>query len=464
MFFPASSQKDTATVIPDDIYCNSGNQFRTLFTSSLYLAAFIASLIASSVTRSHGRNVSMGIGGFIYFIGIIISAASQNFLMLVIGRILIGVGIGFAIQSILIYLSEMAPPNIRGAINQCFQMNVTIGIVVAHFVNYCTAQIKGGWGWRVSTGLAVIPALMLGVGSLFLPDTPNSMLHRGHSEKAKQLLQKLRGVRNVEQEFQDIVFASQVSKHVKHPWKDIMQPRYRPYLVMCILVPFFQQLSGINAITFYAPFLFKTLGFGEKAMVVSSAITGVVNAVSTCVSIALVDTYGRRPLFIQGGIQMSICQVAIAIMIAVKFGVSGHGILSKSETDFMLMLICCYVAAFAWSWGPLGWLIPSEICPLEIRSAAHSLNVSVNMLFTFLIAQSCLVMFCYLKFGLFFLFAGFCVLMTLFSHFFLPETKHVPIEDMNTVWKEHWFWGKYIPDNAIPDRDEFRDLHLGSSH
>lgn len=142
-------------------------------------------------------------------------------------------------------------------------------------------------------------------------------------------------------------------------------------------------------------------------------------------------------------------KVAVAIMIALNFGLSGEGLMTKAEADLLLVLICGYVAAFAWSWGPLGWLVPSEICPLEIRSAGQAINVSVNMLFTFLIAQVFLSMLCRLKFGLFFFFAAFVVIMTLFIYIFLPETKNVPIEEMNRVWKAHWFWSKYIPDEAV---------------
>ena len=136
-------------------------------------------------------------------------------------------------------------------------------------------------------------------------------------------------------------------------------------------------------------------------------------------------------------------------MIGLKFGVSGIGTLSSFEANLILFLICAYVAAFAWSWGPLGWLIPSEICPLEIRSAGQAVNVSVNMLFTFIIAQGFLSMLCHMKFGLFFFFGGFVIIMTIFIFFFLPETRNVPIEEMNRVWKAHWFWGKYIPDDAV---------------
>lgn len=136
-------------------------------------------------------------------------------------------------------------------------------------------------------------------------------------------------------------------------------------------------------------------------------------------------------------------------MIGLKFGVSGEAVLSSGEADFILFLICAYVAAFAWSWGPLGWLVPSEICPLEIRSAGQAINVSVNMLLTFIIAQGFLSLLCHMKFGLFYLFACFVIVMTLFIYFFLPETKNIPIEEMNRVWKAHWFWGKYIPDEAV---------------
>ena len=149
-------------------------------------------------------------------------------------------------------------------------------------------------------------------------------------------------------------------------------------------------------------------------------------------------------------------QIAVGVLIGLNFGVNGEGSLSEFEAGLLLTFICLYVAAFAWSWGPLGWLVPSEICPLEIRSAGQAINVSVNMLFTFIIGQAFLSMLCHMKFGLFFFFAGFVIVMTIFVFFFVPETKNVPIEEMNRVWKAHWFWGKYIPDEAIISEDPER--------
>ena len=136
-------------------------------------------------------------------------------------------------------------------------------------------------------------------------------------------------------------------------------------------------------------------------------------------------------------------------MIALKFGVTGEGSFSKGEANLLLFFICAYVAAFAWSWGPLGWLVPSEVCSLEVRSAGQATNVAVNMFFTFGIAQVFLSMLCHLKFGLFFFFAGFVIIMTIFIFLLLPETKNVPIEKMNRVWKSHWFWSKFVPDDAV---------------
>ncbi|KAK3408695.1 hypothetical protein EUGRSUZ_J00879 [Eucalyptus grandis] len=448
-FFPSVYHKTKEGSIHDSQYCKYADEILTLFTSSLYIAALAASFVASWVTRAYGRKISMFTGGMAFLIGAILNGIAMNVELLIIGRLLLGVGVGFANQSVPVYLSEMAPANVRGALNIGFQMAITIGILVANFVNYGTAQITGGWGWRVSLALAAVPAILMSVGSFFLPDTPNSIIERGHHEEAKRMLQKIRGTENVDHEFHELVLASEAANKVEHPWRNILQPRYRPQLVICSLIPFFQQLTGINVIMFYAPVLFKTLGFGANASLMSSAITGVVNVIATLVSIFSVDKFGRRGLFLEGGTQMLICQIAVGALIGVNFGVTGQGSFTKGEANLLLALICIYVAAFAWSWGPLGWLVPSEICPLEIRSAGQSINVSVNMFFTFIIAQGFLAMLCHMKFGLFFFFGGFVIIMTIFIFFFLPETKNVPIEEMNRVWKAHWFWGKYIPDEAV---------------
>ncbi|KAL5571363.1 hypothetical protein UlMin_020960 [Ulmus minor] len=348
----------------------------------------------------------------------------------------------------------MAPYKYRGALNMLFQLTITIGILVANILNYFFAQIEGGWGWRLSLGGAAVPAIIIIVGSLTLPDTPNSLIERNKHEEAKEQLLKIRGVPNVDEEFNDLVAASEASRLVKHPWRTLLKRKYRAQLIFAIAIPAFQQLTGMNVITFYAPVLFKTIGFGTNASLISSVITGVVNMLATFVSIFTVDRVGRRTLFLEGGAQMFICQVIITIAIAAKFGVSGNpGSLPVWYAYGLVFFICLYVAGFAWSWGPLGWLVPSEIFPLEVRSAAQSVNVSVNMIFTFAIAQIFTSMLCHMKFGLFIFFAVFVVIMSIFIYVLLPETKGVPIEEMTVVWKNHPYWRKFTEEEENHGRE-----------
>ncbi|KAG9158303.1 hypothetical protein Leryth_000435 [Lithospermum erythrorhizon] len=445
LFFPSVYHKEQG-VHHENNYCKFDDQLLTLFTSSLYIAALAASFAASATTRAFGRKVSMLVGGLIFLVGAVLNGAAINVGMLIIGRILLGVGVGYANQSVPVYLSEMAPAHIRGALNIGFQMAVTIGIFIANLINYGTAKMKSN-GWRVSLGIAAVPAIIMTVGALFLPDTPNSLLERGKTQEAREMLQKVRGTTNVEVEFQDLIDASETSRQVTTPWRNFFKRKYRPQLTFAVLIPFYQQVTGINVIMFYAPVLFKTLGFGDNASLMAAVITGLVNVFATLLSVFIVDKLGRRMLFIEGGIQMLICQIVVGCLVASVFGLSGEGKFSKSMGNLAVLFICLYVAAFAWSWGPLGWLVPSEIFPLEIRSAGQSTNVSVNMFFTFVIGQIFLTMLCHLKFGLFFFFGAWVILMTLFIFFFLPETKNVPIEEMNRVWKSHWFWSKYVLDD-----------------
>jgi len=198
---------------------------------------------------------------------------------------------------------------------------------------------------------------------------------------------------------------------------------------------------------FYAPVLFNTLGFGGNASLYSAVITGAVNVVSTVVSIYSVDKVGRRLLLLEAGVQMFFSQVVISIILGIK--VKDHSNdLSHGYAIFVVIMVCTFVSAFAWSWGPLGWLIPSETFPLETRSAGQSVTVCVNMLFTFVIGQAFLSMLCHFKYGIFLFFSGWVFIMSLFVVFLLPETKGVPIEEMTErVWKQHWFWRRYMKDD-----------------
>ncbi|KAL5729385.1 Sugar transport protein 7 [Ranunculus cassubicifolius] len=442
-FFKQVFIKKHQTDQGENNYCKYNNHGLSAFTSSLYLAGLVASLVASPLTRNYGRRASIICGGCNFLIGATLNACAVNLPMLILGRIMLGVGIGFGNQAVPLYLSEMAPAHLRGALNMMFQLATTLGIFTANMINYGTEKIHP-WGWRLSLGLAAAPALLMTIGGLLLPETPNSLIERGMENKGRKVLEKIRGTSNVNAEFQDMMDASELANSIQHPFRNILEKRNRPQLVMAICMPTFQILTGINSILFYAPVLFQSMGFGGNASLYSSVLTGAVLVLSTLVSIAVVDRWGRRPLLIAGGIQMIICQIAVAIILGVKFGANEE--LSKGFSALVVVIVCLFVAAFGWSWGPLGWTVPSEIFALETRSAGQSITVAVNLFFTFVIAQSFLSLLCSFKYGIFLFFAGWITIMTVFVYLFLPETNGVPIEEMRLLWSKHWFWAKFMPD------------------
>ncbi|KAL3647518.1 Hexose carrier protein hex6 [Castilleja foliolosa] len=444
-FFPGvyNNMNDDAEI---SNYCKFDSQLLTAFSSSIYISGLFATFSASRITRNRGRKPSMLIGGIAYFLGAALGGSAQGIYTLMLGRLLLGVGVGFANQAVPLYLSEMAPSRYRGAFNFGFQSFLSVGTTAAFLINYGTSNINSDWGWRISLATAAGPALILIVGMLFLPETPNSFIQQGcDAEISKQLLQKIRGIDDVEEELNDLLVANSNSARIENSFKEILKRSYRPYLVMAIAIPFFQQMTGITVISFYAPILFRTIGSNESASIMSSLITTSLGIVSTFLSSLVVDKVGRRVIFLFGGIQMFVSQMLIGGIMAVKLG--DHGALSREYNIVIVVLICIYVSGFAFSWGPLGWLVTSEIFPLEIRSAGQSITVGVSFFFSFLIGQIFLAILCLLKAWTFFFFGGWVALMTAFVFFLLPETKNVPIEKMDSIWKEHSFWRRYVGDD-----------------
>lgn len=346
-FFPDIYRRKQEHLKETD-YCKYDNQLLTLFTSSLYFAALVSTFGASYVTRNKGRRASIICGSISFFVGAILNASAQNIEMLILGRILLGVGIGFGnqvsiypqlyckekksyivvelihiysimAQAVPLYLSEMAPAKIRGAINQLFQLTTCLGILIANFVNYGVERIHP-WGWRLSLGLAAVPATLMFVGGLFLPETPNSLVEQGRLDEGRRILEKVRGTPKVEAEFQDLIDASHAAKAIKHPFRNLLRRKNRPQLVMGALgIPAFQQLTGNNSILFYAPVIFQSLGFGSRASLYSSAITSAALVVATLISMAFVDKFGRRAFFLEAGCELIFCFVNFFISLDSAF-------------------------------------------------------------------------------------------------------------------------------------------------
>lgn len=438
-------------------YCKFDSQLLTLFTSSLYVSGLLtAVLLASWFTARHGRRPSMILGGFAYLAGAAVSGGAVNVYMAILGRALLGVGLGFANQAVPLYLSEMAPARYRGAFSNGFQFSLCLGALAATVVNYLAQKIKAGWGWRLSLGLAAVPAVMLTVGAIFLPETPNSLIQQGRDRgEVKALLKKIRGIDAVDEELDDIVATNDAAGKAtdNNGLRMILsRQRYRPQLAMAILIPSFTQLTGISAVGFYAPVLLRTIGMSESAALLCTVVMVIVSSASTFASMFLVDRFGRRTLLLVGGVQMFLSEVLIGGIMAAKLGDEGQ--LSKSYALALIILIGVYSTGFGWSWGPLSWLVPSEIFPLEVRSAGQSVTVASGFVFTILVAQYFLAMLCRLKAWLFFFFAGWIVVMTAFVYLFLPETKGIPIEQIGKVWTGHWFWKRVVGVEELPAAPE----------
>lgn len=211
-------------------------------------------------------------------------------------------------QAVPLFISEIAPPKYRGALNISFQMLITIGIFCANLINYGTSRLKP-YGWRISLGGAAVPALFLLFGSLAIVETPTSLVERGKKEKGLAALRKIRGEKDVAKEFDEIVLATDLAKQHKHSYRNLFKKNSRPQLVCAFFIHMFQQMTGINIIMFYAPVLFQTMGFGGDASLLSAVVTGLVNVLSTTVAMVTVDKFGRKALLVEGSIQMLLAQV-----------------------------------------------------------------------------------------------------------------------------------------------------------
>ncbi|GAB2271231.1 hypothetical protein Dimus_006073 [Dionaea muscipula] len=446
-FFPQVLRK-AADVKTTTLYCVYDSHALTAFTSSLYVAGFISSMMASRLSASKGRKFTMMLGGFTFLIGGILDGLAENFLMLILGRLFFGLGIGFNNQATPLYLAEVAPAKWRGAFNTGFHLFIGIGVLAASTINYFTAKLQ--YGWRLSLGCAVVPSMVMLIGACFIGDSPNSLVERGKQEEARQVLIRIRGRDEVEEEMADLVRASEAAKAAsREPLVTIFQRQYRPHLVMALAIPFFQQVSGIFIIAFYAPAIFQSIGSGGGAAdsgFIAAIVLGIDNIFSILVSTYAVDRYGRRFLFLQGGLLMFICEVAIAVQLAVTLGVSGTDPIHKSQAILILVFMCLFGAGFGWSWGPLTWVIPSEIFPLKIRPIGQSISVATNLATTFVLSQTFLAILCHFKYGAFLFHAGWVAVMTLFIALFLPETKGIHIDSLSSVWDQHWFWSRFTKD------------------
>ncbi|TVU35894.1 hypothetical protein EJB05_17801, partial [Eragrostis curvula] len=434
------------------------NQVLTAFTSSLYIASTLSSLMASRVTRKVGRQAIMLIGGALFLVGSIINAAAVHVAMLIIGRILLGFGVGFTTQLLFISLRHHRQ---GGAAHSQLSLCRHGGCERGELVNYFTNLIPD-WGWRVSLGAAAVPAMIIVIGALLVPDTPSSLVLRGKPEEARASLQRIRGAdADVEAEFKDIVCAvEEARRHDEGAFKRLRSKGYRPYTVIMVAIPVFFDFTGFIVIYIFSTVLFRTVGFASDKALLGSIIINMGGLFAVIVSAFVVDRYGRRFLFIAGGIIMLLCHVAVSWILAEHLG--KEGAMARNYAEGVLALLFIYTFSFGMSWGPIKWVVLGEINPLDVRSVAQGIALSVTYILSFVQSQVFITLLCHLKYAIFLFYAAWLVAMTVFVAGFLPETKGAPREAMRAVFARHWYWKRFVKDAPVA-KQELQDFGYGSA-
>lgn len=421
----------------NSIYCEYSSQRLALVTSSLFLASIIAEStgLPAYLSRRCGRRALMVMSGSFFLVGSVIQTAAVNVAMIIVSRCLLGVGLSCSTVSVLLYLSEVAPAKTRGKYNQLFQVQLTAFILLANLVNFAVDGVDDGW--RISASLGIIPAIMFIIAGLVLTDSPSSLMERGKLIQGRQALEKFRLTDvSAKTEAQQIFASAERARKCTRPWATIVQSSHRPEFVLVFLSTLFQQFTGINFVIFYGPKLFVQLGKSTRTASVLTIVIAFVNHLSSYLSFFFVDRWGRRPLLIYAGIPIFLGLVGTGIILDVNIS---HAILPW----MVLVFTCLFDVAYGTSWGPIGWLYPTEIQDLATRSAGITIASFVNVFFSFLLAQSALNLLCGLKSGIFFAFAGCVIVITISVYFLFPEPRGVSVEQSSSLYKLHPIWKKY---------------------
>ncbi|MBU0881425.1 MAG: sugar porter family MFS transporter, partial [Candidatus Omnitrophica bacterium] len=334
--------------------------------------------------------------------------------------------IGVASYTAPLYISEISPPNARGALVSLNQLMITFGIVVSYLVDYMLSTGESGWRWMF--GLGAIPAIVLVLGMIALTESPKWLVSKNRIEEARKALARTMSPDKLSEEIKTI----QNSLDAKpSSWKDVLAPWVRPTLIVGIALAFFQQLTGINTIIYYAPTIFEFAGFSShKVSILATVGVGVVNVLMTIVAIWFIDRIGRKPLLYIGMTGM-----------AISLGILGLAFYMPQMAEALKMLtvlsVVLYIASFAISLGPIFWLIISEIYPLGVRGRAMSIATLANWGFNLVVASTFLTFIDKLgKAGTFWLYAVICVTGLIFCYLYVPETKGRSLEDIENFLKK----------------------------
>ncbi len=390
--------------------------------SSVLIGAVLGSMFSGKITDKFGRKVVIIVTAAIFFTGSIATALAQTPTQLMIFRALIGIAIGIASYTVPLYISEISPVDKRGALVSLNQLAITIGILASYFVDNYFASFDHNWRYMMLAGC--IPALILGLGMTFLPETPRWLASVKRTDEAQRVIHKM----NMgEEQLKEVLELKHNELGIKQgSFRELFQPWLFPILAIGIGLMFFQQATGINTVIYYAPTIFQMAGFKSASAAISATVSvGVINVLMTIVAIWLVDKIGRKPLLYVGLSGMIIGLITLGFSFS-NF-VTDPGILKLLSAGSLLL----YIASFAISLGPVCWLIISEIYPTRVRGMAMSIATLSNWGFNLIVALTFLPMIDLLgQTTTFMAFAVVSILAVIFCYFFVPETKGVSLEEI----------------------------------
>lgn len=362
-----------------------------------------------------------------------------------------------------LYNSEISPAEVRGSLVALQQLSIAGGIMISYWIDYGTNFIGGAGAsqkeaaWRIPLALQLVPALVLGFGVLFMPFSPRWLMSQGREDEALGVLAKARGedpqseiiqlefleikaehlfeletsIENFP-EYQDGSFASNFKLGLQGYISLLTSRSLFRRVAIGSLIMFFQQWTGINAILYYAPSIFKSLGLtGNTTSLLATGVVGIVMFLATIPTVIFLDRLGRRPVFISGAFIMAACHLIVAILTS-QYRDSWQTHVAAGWAACALIWV--FAIAFGYSWGPAAWVIISEIFPLSVRGKGMSIAASSNWMNNFIVGQVTPNMIVHLSYGTFIFFGLFSFLGGLFVLFFVPETKGYTLEEMDTVF------------------------------
>ncbi|WP_282139893.1 D-xylose transporter XylE [Cytobacillus oceanisediminis] len=407
-------------------------------TSSALIGCIIGGLISGYFASKFGRKKSLIAAAVLFFLSAL-GSAFPEFLFFTKGeptisllltfnlyRIIGGIGVGLASAIVPMYIGEIAPADIRGRLVSFNQFMIIFGMLVVYFVNWGIASGRPlEWindvGWRYMFASEAIPALAFGLLLLLVPETPRYLAIHNHDDKALAVLTKINGAAEAKTILGEI--KKSVADSANVPAEKLFAYG-KLVIIIGILLSVFQQFVGINVALYYAPRIFESMGAAKDASMLQTIVMGVINVIFTIVAILTVDKWGRKPLLITGSIGMAIGMFGVA-------GMAFSNIIGMGTLIFIIV----YTASFMMSWGPICWVLISEIFPNKIRGQAVAVAVAAQWAANYFISSTYPMM---MEFsgGLTYGFYGLMsVLSAIFVWKFVPETKGKTLENMESIWK-----------------------------